>query len=31
MDFEVIYTEDQQRFREEVRTWFTTGRIPSAA
>jgi alkylation response protein AidB-like acyl-CoA dehydrogenase len=22
MDFEVIYTEEQQRFREEVRAWF---------
>jgi hypothetical protein len=31
MGFENNLSEDQQRFREEVRTWFTAGRIPSAA
>jgi len=27
MDFEVTYTEEQQRFRVEVRAWLT-GRVP---
>jgi len=28
MDFEVTYTEEQQRFREEVRAWFTSNVPP---
>jgi 3-oxocholest-4-en-26-oyl-CoA dehydrogenase alpha subunit len=31
MDFEVTYTEDQQRFREEVRSWFEANVPPGIA
>ena len=31
MDFEVTYTEDQQRFREEVRSWFEVNVPPGIA
>jgi len=31
MNFEVTYTEDQQRFREEVRSWFEVNVPPGIA